>query len=88
MKMKVLASPSSIGQIDSKPFDILESNGFEVIKNPFGRKLTEQETIKLAKDCVGIVAGVESLNAKVLDKLPKLKCVCSIRDRCLLFSRR
>lgn len=76
--MKVLASPSSIGQINLKPFEILESKGFEVIKNPFGRKLTEQETIKLAKDCVGIIAGVESLNAKVLDKLPKLKCISRV----------
>ena len=60
--MKVLASPSSIGQIDSKPFDILEKNGFTVVKNPFGRKLTEDETVNLAKDCIGIVAGVENLN--------------------------
>jgi D-3-phosphoglycerate dehydrogenase len=76
--MKVLASPSSIGQINSKPFDILESNGFTVVKNPFGRKLTEEETINLAKDCIGIVAGVESLNSTVIDKLPKLKCISRV----------
>ena len=58
--MKVLASPSSIGQIASAPFDLLEENGYEVVKNPYGRRLTEEETIELAKDCVGIVAGVES----------------------------
>ena len=28
MKMKVLASPSSIGQIAYDPFDILEANGY------------------------------------------------------------
>lgn len=76
--MKILASPSSIGQIDSMPFDILEKNGFEVVKNPFGRKLTEEETVSLAKDCVGIVAGVESLNASVLDQLPQLKCISRV----------
>ena len=70
MIMKVLASPSSIGQIASDPFDLLEANGYEVVKNPYGRRLTEEETIELAKDCVGIVAGVESLNAKVIDALP------------------
>ena len=76
--MKVLASPSSIGQIDLKPFELLESYGYEVVKNPYGRKLTEQETIALAKDCVGIVAGVESLNSTVLDALPLLKCISRV----------
>lgn len=77
-KRKILTSPSSIGQIASDPFDLLESHGFEVVKNPFGRKLTEDETIKLAKDCVGIVAGVENLNAKVIDALPNLKCISRV----------
>jgi D-3-phosphoglycerate dehydrogenase len=76
--MKVLASPSSIGQIDLKPLELLESYGYEVVKNPYGRKLTEQETIALAKDCVGIVAGVESLNSTVLDALPLLKCISRV----------
>ena len=76
--MKVLASPSSIGQIATDPFDLLKNHGYEVVKNPYGRKLTEQETIELAKDCVGIVAGVESLNAKVIDALPALKCISRV----------
>lgn len=78
MKMKVLASPSSIGQIAYDPFDILEANGYEVVKNPYGRRLTEDETIELAKDCVGIVAGVENLNSKVIDALPNLKCISRV----------
>ena len=52
-KKKILASPSSIGKIDNLPFDLLAKSNYEVIKNPFGRKLTIEETIKLAKDCVG-----------------------------------
>lgn len=76
--MKVLASPSSIGQIASAPFDLLEENGYEVVKNPYGRRLTVEETIELAKDCVGIVAGVESLNAQVIDALPNLKCISRV----------
>lgn len=76
--MKVLASPSSIGQISSAPFDLLEANGFEVIKNPYGRRLTEKETIELAKDCIGIVAGVETLNSMVIDSLPNLKCISRV----------
>jgi len=76
--MKVLASPSSIGQIDPKPFELLKDNGYEVVKNPYGRKLTEKETLTLGKNCIGIVAGVEDLNAKVINALPNLKCISRV----------
>jgi len=76
--MKILASPSSIGQISLKPFELLEASGYEVVKNPFGRKLTEEETITLGKDCVGIVAGVETLDSIVIDSLPNLKCISRV----------
>ena len=75
---KVLTSPSSMGQCGSEPFDLLRENGYEIINNPFGRKLTEDEVIKLAKDCVGIVAGVEPLTARVMDALPNLKCISRV----------
>jgi D-3-phosphoglycerate dehydrogenase len=76
--MKILTSPSSFGQISSKPFDLLEEQGYEVINNPYGRKLTENEVIDLAKNCIGIVAGVESFNKNVLDALPRLKCISRV----------
>ena len=76
--MKILASPSSIGQISLKPFELLEASGYEVVKNPFGRKLTIDETITLGKDCVGIVAGVETLDSIVIDSLPNLKCISRV----------
>jgi D-3-phosphoglycerate dehydrogenase len=76
--MKVLTSPSSFGQVGKEPFDLLTQNGFEIINNPFGRKLTEDEVIELAKDCVGIVAGVEPLTPKVMDALPDLKVISRV----------
>ena len=78
MKIKVLTSPSSMGQCGSKPFDLLRENGYEIINNPYGRKLTEDEVIEIAKDCVGIVAGVEPLTARVMDALPQLKCISRV----------
>lgn len=76
--MKVLTSPSSFGQVGNEPFSLLEENGFEIINNPYGRKLTESEVIELAKDCVGIVAGVEPLTARVMDALPDLKVISRV----------
>jgi D-3-phosphoglycerate dehydrogenase len=76
--MKVLTSPSSFGQVGSEPFDLLQENGFEYINNPYGRKLTEDEVIQLAADCVGIVAGVEPLTPRVMDALPGLKVISRV----------
>jgi D-3-phosphoglycerate dehydrogenase len=76
--MKVLVSPSSFGECGSEPLNILTKQGFEIISNPFGRKLTEEEVISLAPDAVGIVAGVEALNKKVIDRLPQLKCISRV----------
>lgn len=75
---KILTSPSSMGEVGPLPFEILKENGYEVINNPYGRKLTEDEVIVLAGDCVGIVAGVEPLTPKVMDALPKLKCISRV----------
>jgi D-3-phosphoglycerate dehydrogenase / 2-oxoglutarate reductase len=75
---KVLTSPSSMGQVARTPFDILNEHGYEVINNPYGRKLTEDEVITLAADCVGIVAGVEPLTRRVMEALPHLRCISRV----------
>ena len=75
---RVLTSPSSFGKISLEPFELLKQNGFSFINNPYGRKLKEIEVIELAHDCVGIIAGVENFSKKVLDSLPKLKCISRV----------
>ena len=78
MNKKVLASPSSFGQVGIEPIQLLKDNGYEIIPNPYGRKLTESEVIELAKDCVGIIAGLEPLNKTVMDALPQLRCISRV----------
>jgi D-3-phosphoglycerate dehydrogenase len=78
MHNKILTSPSSIGEVGKQPFELLEQNGYEVIINPYGRKLTEDEVIELALECIGIVAGVEPLTKKAMDNLPNLKCISRV----------
>lgn len=76
--MKILISPSSFGQISQEPLELLTSNGFEFVNNPYGRKLTEDEVITLGADCVGIVAGVEPLTERVMKAIPTLKCISRV----------
>ena len=75
---KVLLSPSSFGQCGLEPINILKQQGFEIVYNPYGRKLSEKEVIELAKDCIGIVAGVEPLTKRVMDALSRLKCISRV----------
>lgn len=74
----ILISPSSFGQISPKPLELLRKHGFEVIGNPYGRKLSESEVINLGKNCVGIIAGVEALTDKVMDAIPTLRCISRV----------
>ncbi len=75
VKNKILISPTSFGKCGNEPLDILKKNNYEIILNPFGRKMTPEEVISLGEDCIGIVAGIESLNANVLNSLPNLQCI-------------
>lgn len=68
-KIKILIGPSSFGEQDPLPLNILKENGFETIDNPYKRKLTKEEVIKLlSKDVAGLIAGLEPLSREVLSK--------------------
>lgn len=74
-KNKILISPTSFGKCGSQPLDLLKKSNYDVILNPYGRKMTPAEIINLGRECIGIVAGVEFLNATVLESLPYLHCI-------------
>jgi D-3-phosphoglycerate dehydrogenase / 2-oxoglutarate reductase len=75
---KILITPSSFGQCGYEPLDILRKAGYDAKKNPYGRKLTEDETIELSHDVVGIIAGVENYNKNVLDNIHTVKCISRV----------
>lgn len=75
MKRRILITTSTFAEFDRSPLDLLERRGFSYILNPYKRKLTIAETIKLGKKAVGIIAGTECLNDDVLQQLPELKVI-------------
>jgi D-3-phosphoglycerate dehydrogenase len=75
MRNKILISPTSFGNCGKQPLELLEQANCQVILNPFGRKMTPDEVIELGRDCRGIIAGVEPLEARVLEALPSLSCI-------------
>ena len=62
-KKKVLLGPSQMGK---SAIEKLEANGFDVIPNPFKRKLAKEELKALLKDVDGIIAGLEPLDKEIL----------------------
>ena len=63
---KILIAPSSFAAVDKAPLTELERHKFEIIKNPYGRKLTEEELLELLPGVIGIIAGLEPLTRRVL----------------------
>lgn len=76
-KSIILISTSSFGKNDITPKKMLLDKGFEVILNPFGRKLTEEEIINLIDKYkpIGLIAGLEPINDRVLKKAVGLRVI-------------
>ncbi|MEN2983625.1 MAG: phosphoglycerate dehydrogenase [Dictyoglomaceae bacterium] len=75
MSIRVLITPRTFetrGEIYVKR---LEKEGYEVILNPYGRVLKEEELIKLIKDVDGIIVGIDPLTEKVLMSAERLKVI-------------
>lgn len=76
--MKVVVGASSFSQCSDKAINLLFDRGIEVVKNPYGRKLTVEETISLLQGADGLLAGLEQLNEEVFCKTPDLKAIARI----------
>lgn len=72
---KIAITTTSFGEYDNKPLKLLQTNGFEVIMNPYRRKLKKDEVIEICRGAVGIIAGTEPLDADVIERLCKLKAI-------------
>ncbi|MCA9441102.1 MAG: hydroxyacid dehydrogenase, partial [Candidatus Omnitrophica bacterium] len=78
MALKIAVGPSSFAQEDSTPLDLLMKAGLEIVPNPFGRRLTEDEIIEHLKGVDGLIAGLEPLNRKVIESAPQLKAIARV----------
>lgn len=76
--MRVVVGASSFAASSDKAINMLRDAGVEVIKNPFGRKLTKEETIDHLKGADGLLAGLEILDEEVLSAAPELKAIARI----------
>src|SRR3989344_2516182 len=72
---KVVISTSTFGEFDPSPLKLLRKHRLDFVLNPHRRKLTSAETIELAKNAHGIIAGTESLDGETLRQLKNLRVI-------------
>lgn len=77
-KWTIAVGASSFGQADRRALALLEATNVQVRPNPFGRKLTEAETIAHLQGADGLLAGLEPLTRSVLCQAKDLKAIVRI----------
>lgn len=76
--MKVVVGASSFADSDTEALQLLLDSGIEVVKNPYKRKMTQEEIVSHLQGADGLLAGLEPLNAAVFQKCPDLKAIARI----------
>lgn len=77
--MQILISTSSFNLDNFSELSVIRSSGIEVKLNPFKTRLTEDQVIELlGAESVGLIAGLESLNSRVLRSATALKVIARV----------
>lgn len=76
--MKIAIGSSSFGAADPLPLHMLADTGAEVITNPYGRRLSEEEVIEHLNGVDGLIAGLEPLTREVFEHCPQLKAIARV----------
>jgi D-3-phosphoglycerate dehydrogenase / 2-oxoglutarate reductase len=76
--MIVAIGSSSFGAADPLPMSMLAEAGVEVVINPYGRRLSEEELINHLHEVDGLIAGLEPLTRKVFDHSSQLKAIARV----------
>ena len=75
MSYKILVATRSFGSTSSKPWDVLNQAGCEIVKADMSQKMTEERLIDLLQGVDGAVIGVVPMTAHVIEQSPSLKVV-------------
>jgi len=77
MGQRAIAITTSNFNMENPLLEEFRSDGWDVVRSQYGRRLTEEEITGLLSDgeVTGMVAGVEPLTAAVFDANPQLKAI-------------
>lgn len=73
---KILVTPRSFAKFNREEVEtLLGSHNIEIINNPHGRILSEDEMIEAVRDIDGLIVGVDPVTKAVIDAAPHLKTI-------------
>ena len=75
---RVLVTNIPFAHLNPEPLEILKETGAEVVINPLGRPLEEDEYCRIIQGFDVLLAGVEPVTAKVMDAEPGLRLIARI----------
>lgn len=78
IKRRVLITTVPFGEADRYPLNLLESSQIEYVINPIGRRLKEEELIKMIPDFGILIAGTEPITEKVIASAPNLGLIARV----------
>ncbi|MCE9613230.1 MAG: phosphoglycerate dehydrogenase [Lentisphaerae bacterium] len=76
--MKILVATHPFGDTGRQPLDLLESTGWELVRNPYGRRLKTGEVGKHLQGVDGVIAGTEPYTAETLAQADQLKVIARV----------
>ncbi len=76
--MKVVVGASSFAEGNDEIEQLFIDKGIELVKNPFGRRMTKEEIIEHLQGADGLLAGLEPLDEEVFSKCPTLRAIARI----------
>ena len=76
--MKIVSGTSSFADGNSELQRMFDDRGIELVRNPFGRRLTREEIVDHLQGADGLLAGLEPLDEDVFAKCPNLKAIARV----------
>ncbi len=76
--MKIFIATYPFGKAGREPLELLEATGWEIIKNPYGRRLKAGEVGELVEDIDAVIAGTEPYTSDLLQDARQLKVISRV----------
>lgn len=77
-RKRVLVTTVPFGEVDSRPLEILDNAGVEVVVNPLKRKLTSSDLAAMISGFDYLIAGTEMIDEAVLSEADCLKLIARV----------
>lgn len=76
--MKIVVGASSFAEGNDEIVRMITEKNIELVKNPYNRRMTQEEIIDHLQGADGLLAGLEPLNETVFENCPNLKAIARI----------